>query len=1092
MPDALQAYYAEIRAVEDEYFNLHCRKGRRLGSSVWSANPDRLREIDERHGIRPDDPRVYSIAAYQAERRQIDEEWGELWKGRKWDQPDLDEDAQRALWAARNRYRARLDDCRARHFPNLHHLQPATIDTIPKLWAHIALHLTAVAEHIQGMHASPSGHRPVTGDEYVERAYGLLHELKIPWAPAPPYPSFTQREARDELTRLANLLEREDAERCRRLTGDRTPADLRTPTERAMSDGHLPTRALQEQFRQIDEARREKNRPIQEEQERRYRCEDAVHAFANALYPVLEHASRESHLQRAFDPSPHIPDIAARLGEAIEALRATGRLALLDDLDLDGACQQGVGGGFGPKEKVRPALDCAAQLLRETPVDPPSVESLVRELWFDPALYPAGQTLHLLLRILSGMNRFDRKRPAAEADGGGADNAQAARRPETAGACPTAAPPTGIAGQAGIQPPLDPATEAIMARARTAEAHAVEMQRAHVAADARLRRARHAWERVRSFKGDRIPANLTGDAWLMEDARLVVELGRVLKDDGWQCRVDAVPAGNDAKTYALTILRRAMGGDVHGVAGLLREAVNTMFTLGLGADGWLREGLMYEVLDIRPAPEAPPHWEGAYLESIETVEDLVRWIDQELFIALGLARTQGDRQGGGQAVRNAYRLVDKLGLLGLPQQPLGPLTFHQEEAVLRNLQRECRRRLAEEEESGPPVDVAGEGKAQGRTGPPVRASEGQPGEVEPPNADKGDPTTSDFIPIASDVPDLGKADSISELWDWCNARRDGLRQFRVRLGLPAPSSVATAEFRVIPEIVRQCRNYLIGFGVENIPDCFAFPGLPYDQTPAGPERFPSAMEGFLVWAGGYRCPGHGIMELIGNVEDFLTWAMGWCLKQKCRTERRTPPAEDVKTPPPPPAQEWLFVPSGDGYYITGFGESGHLSGRKGLPDLARLIQTPGRLAPMLELEGANQQLKQDRRGRQPAVDVKGLQQAGKRLRELRADLEKAQEDNSTVEADTIRAEIEQLEACLAPAKGFGGKARDLNNLFDKLRPRIHGRLRSVYEAMRKADPPMNKLAEHFELSISCEGGSAFIYRPAGDPPPWQFRRAPKK
>jgi hypothetical protein len=65
--------------------------------------------------------------------------------------------------------------------------------------------------------------------------------------------------------------------------------------------------------------------------------------------------------------------------------------------------------------------------------------------------------------------------------------------------------------------------------------------------------------------------------------------------------------------------------------------------------------------------------------------------------------------------------------------------------------------------------------------------------------------------------------------------------------------------------------------------------------------------------------------------------------------------------------------------------------------------------------------------------------------------------------------------------------RDLNNPFDKLRPKIHGRLRAVYEAMLKADPPMNKLAEHFELSIGSEGGNAFVYRPAGDPPDWRLR-----
>jgi hypothetical protein len=147
---------------------------------------------------------------------------------------------------------------------------------------------------------------------------------------------------------------------------------------------------------------------------------------------------------------------------------------------------------------------------------------------------------------------------------------------------------------------------------------------------------------------------------------------------------------------------------------------------------------------------------------------------------------------------------------------------------------------------------------------------------------------------------------------------------------------------------------------------------------------------------------------------------------------------------------------------------------------------------MRELVGDNQQLKSDRRSHQPSVDRTELQQASKRLRELRADQVKAQEENNTVEADTIQAEIDQMVRILRSAQGLGGKLRDLNNRFDKLRPKIHGRLRTVYEAMRRADPPMNKLAEHFDLSISCEGGSGFIYRPAGDPPPWQFRRATEK
>ena len=82
MSDPLQAYYAEVRAAEDEYFNLHLRKGGPIGVSMWSENLALLREIDARHGVQPDDPRVYSIAAYQAERRQIDQDWSALCKAR--------------------------------------------------------------------------------------------------------------------------------------------------------------------------------------------------------------------------------------------------------------------------------------------------------------------------------------------------------------------------------------------------------------------------------------------------------------------------------------------------------------------------------------------------------------------------------------------------------------------------------------------------------------------------------------------------------------------------------------------------------------------------------------------------------------------------------------------------------------------------------------------------------------------------------------------------------------------------------------------------------------------------------------------------
>jgi len=49
------------------------------------------------------------------------------------------------------------------------------------------------------------------------------------------------------------------------------------------------------------------------------------------------------------------------------------------------------------------------------------------------------------------------------------------------------------------------------------------------------------------------------------------------------------------------------------------------------------------------------------------------------------------------------------------------------------------------------------------------------------------------IPIASDVPDLGKADTVPEFWEWCGRQRRALTQLRAMLGEPEPSSVATAQ-----------------------------------------------------------------------------------------------------------------------------------------------------------------------------------------------------------------------------------------------------------------------------------------------------------
>jgi hypothetical protein len=142
-----------------------------------------------------------------------------------------------------------------------------------------------------------------------------------------------------------------------------------------------------------------------------------------------------------------------------------------------------------------------------------------------------------------------------------------------------------------------------------------------------------------------------------------------------------------------------------------------------------------------------------------------------------------------------------------------------------------------------------------------------------------------MVPIASDVPDLGVASTVPEFWQWCDKQRNSLQGLRSQLGEPPPASVAVDRFRLIPEIVHQCRRYLTGFCAPEIPQRFAFASLPRDQTPSESGVL-TGMAGFLAWASGYRQPGHCVINLIGEVEEFLTWAMAWASRAGAETKVR--------------------------------------------------------------------------------------------------------------------------------------------------------------------------------------------------------------
>jgi hypothetical protein len=261
---------------------------------------------------------------------------------------------------------------------------------------------------------------------------------------------------------------------------------------------------------------------------------------------------------------------------------------------------------------------------------------------------------------------------------------------------------------------------------------------------------------------------------------------------------------------------------------------------------------------------------------------------------------------------------------------------------------------------------------------------------------------------------------------------------------------------------------------------------------------PTALKGAL------RLAAPAATALLKTVGQAAAALIRWAKQGKGTGSTTPPPAKteqgegnggaahsDAETPPPG-ADQFIFAPEGDGYYVAGFGESGHVTRLKGFDIIAQLVRTPSQTVTMLELTGAaaDERIGADQRSRQEALDLRALREIRDRLAERREDYENAKAENNTVERDLAEKEIEELKSNLQKATGLAGRSRDMNSQIDRLRPTIHGNLNTAYKRLRSATPPMVQLADHFEQTISSEGG-AFIYSPAS-PIAWSSTVPDKK
>ncbi len=178
--------------------------------------------------------------------------------------------------------------------------------------------------------------------------------------------------------------------------------------------------------------------------------------------------------------------------------------------------------------------------------------------------------------------------------------------------------------------------------------------------------------------------------------------------------------------------------------------------------------------------------------------------------------------------------------------------------------------------------------------------------------------------------------------------------------------------------------------------------------------------------------------------------------------------------------EFVFRPDGDGYFLKGFGESGHVTakGAKGLCDLFRLVQTPGKPVPMLELDAGPgvERAEGDGRSRQPIADGVTFQQLAAKRKQLKADIANANPNtpDGQLELAETQAELDRVEVAAKGLKGLNGTPRDLNNPNNRRRSNIHGRIETACKKLK--DAQLSRLADHFALTCSAEG-AFYVYTP---------------
>jgi hypothetical protein len=160
---------------------------------------------------------------------------------------------------------------------------------------------------------------------------------------------------------------------------------------------------------------------------------------------------------------------------------------------------------------------------------------------------------------------------------------------------------------------------------------------------------------------------------------------------------------------------------------------------------------------------------------------------------------------------------------------------------------------------------------------------------------------------------------------------------------------------------------------------------------------------------------------------------------------------------------------------------------KGLHDLARLLAEPGREVHVLDLaaEGTDSRsispaaaadagLAPVGRG-EPVIDGTARAQYKRRIAELEADIDQAQDRGDPAAAAVAQEELDTIIAELTAAYGLGGRPRRSPDHVERARKAVSRRVRNAIARIERAHP---RLGRHLQTSIRT--GTFSSYEPERD------------